>query len=134
MNEIKPRKTPCPTCPYRRDVPSGVWSAEEYDKLTEYDGDTLEQVAKGAFRVFFCHQRTNEVCAGWCGTHDMDENLAIRLSRENLDIEAIRSYQSPVPLFDSGAEAAEHGKREIESPSPEAVEKIDQLIRMRERR
>jgi hypothetical protein len=130
---IKPRKTPCPTCPYRRDVPSGIWSASEYDNLPLFDGSTAEQAAAGAHRVFFCHQRTGEVCAGWAGCHDMDENLAIRLSRENLDIGAIRRYESPVPLFGSGAEAAEHGKRNIANPSPAAREKVAQLMRLRGR-
>jgi hypothetical protein len=63
----------------------------------------------------------------------MDENLAIRLSRENLDIGAIRRYESPVPLFGSGAEAAEHGKRNIANPSPAAREKVAQLMRLRGR-
>lgn len=32
---MKCRTEPCETCPYRRDVPSGVWSADEYRKLIE---------------------------------------------------------------------------------------------------
>lgn len=133
MSKVKPRKTPCPSCPYRRDVPSGIWSAEEYDKLPGYDGSTAEQAMAGAFAPFFCHQRTGELCAGWVGCHDMDENLAIRVSREDLDVDAIFEYQSPVPLFSSGAEAAEHGKREIRCPGASARKKIDSLIQMRER-
>lgn len=37
------RDNPCHSCPYRRDVPSGVWATEEYDKLLPYDADTASQ-------------------------------------------------------------------------------------------
>jgi hypothetical protein len=36
----RPRKTPCSTCPYRRDAPSGLWAASEYDLLPGLDGTT----------------------------------------------------------------------------------------------
>lgn len=133
MNGITPRGRPCPSCPYRRDVPSGLWAEHEYDKLPRFDGSTAEQAMAGAFAPFFCHQQTGHLCAGWVGCHDMAENLAIRM-RHNLDLDAIRDYQSPVPLFTSGAEAAEHGKRDITQPGPAAQRKIGQLLRRRQRR
>jgi hypothetical protein len=37
---------PCASCPYRKDVPSGIWAAHEYTKLLAYDGDILDQLAK----------------------------------------------------------------------------------------
>lgn len=131
-----PRRTPCPTCPYRRDVPSGVWAPSEYDKLEGYDGETWEQAEAGAIGVFFCHQRTGEVCAGWAGTHDMDKNLALRIGARTLDLDvaAIRAYKSPVPLFASGHEAAEHGRRDIEEPGEAALAAADKLTRLRQRR
>jgi len=127
---ITPRKRPCASCPYRRDVPSGVWEAHEYDKLCGYDGDTAAQAMAGAFEAFFCHAKDGHLCAGWVGCHDMHENLAIRL-RGDLDYDTILNYRSPVPLFTSGAEAAAHGKRDIASPGPAARRKIGQLVRAR---
>jgi hypothetical protein len=123
------RKRPCSTCPYRRDVPSGIWAADEYDKLPGYDGDVPEQAAAGAFGLFFCHQRTGDLCAGWVGCHDMASNLAIRFSHRDVDMDAVLGYVSPIPLFASGTEAAEHGKREITEPGPDADRKIQQLLR-----
>lgn len=128
----KPRARPCPSCPYRQDVPSGVWSAEEYAKLPEYDKPTGEQ----PIGVFMCHQRSGEVCAGWAGCHDMEHTLALRLvSINGVDAEACCAYVPPVdvPLFASGAEAAEHGMRDLEDPSPEARELVAKLVRLQDR-
>lgn len=130
-DQITVRPRPCPSCPYRRDVPSGLWDAAEYAKLPGYDGTTAEQAAAGAFSVFFCHQRTGQVCAGWAGCHDMEENLAIRMGREDLDLDAIRAYESPVPLFASGTDAAEHGLRDVGQPAAAARVLIGKLTRLR---
>lgn len=36
MNEYEePSPRLCESCPYRRDVPSGIWDRSEYAKLTE---------------------------------------------------------------------------------------------------
>lgn len=130
-DKLAPRRLPCASCPYRQDVPSGVWAAGEYDKLLSFDGTTAEQAMKGAFGVFMCHQRDDRLCAGWVGCHDMRHNLAIRMPGASVDRDACLAYESPVPLFGSGAEAAEHGKREIKSPSPEAVGTIEKVMRIR---
>lgn len=131
MSEQAPvRKLPCPSCPYRRDVPSGIWHPEEYAKLPRYDGDTTEQAAAGAFGIFMCHQRTGDVCAGWAGCHDMGESLAMRLHCREVD-PAVFDYVSPVPLFATGAEAAAHGMRDVAGPGTAARRKIDGLTRMK---
>lgn len=44
------RTEPCSSCPYRRDVPSGVWHREEYEKLLQYDDSTE------ILPAFMCHQ------------------------------------------------------------------------------
>lgn len=126
-----PRQRPCASCPYRRDVPSGIWEAHEYNKLPAYDKSVLDQAVAGAFSPFYCHTKDGHLCAGWVGCHDMEENLAIRMA-DNLDHDAIRAYRSPVPLFASGAEAAAHGKRDISAPGPRAQRKIIQLLRRRD--
>ena len=134
MSGAKPRKSPCAACPYRRDAPSGLWAADEYDKLPLYDGATGEQAMRGAFAPFYCHHNTGELCAGWVGCHDMGECLAVRMQADRLDVDAVLDYVSPVPLFGSGAEAAEHGKREIDCPGPAVLRAAGRLLRQQQRR
>lgn len=123
MTDQGPAKRPCGSCPYRRDVPSGVWHRSEYEKLPRYDGETWDQPV-GAF---FCHQQDGHLCAGWVGCHDMEETMALRPpffqmnGLEPEDVQAALDYECPVPLFESGQEAADHGMRDLESPSEKAV-------------
>lgn len=126
-----PAVNPCGSCPYRRDVPSGVWSAEEYAKLATYDGETWEQSP----HLFLCHQHERDsgqerLCAGWVGCHGGDELMALRLAARNMtedDVRAAMRYTTSVPLFDSGSEAAAHGMRDIESPGEEAQKMIEKI-------
>ncbi|MEH0985878.1 DUF6283 family protein [Micromonospora sp. CPCC 205556] len=122
-----PGTSPCGTCPYRRDVPSGVWDASEYAKLADYDAPTALQPAG----LFLCHQADRRVCAGWAGCHDGNELLALRLAAlqgmSPHEIAAIRDYTSPVPLFGSGREAAAHGMAGIDAPGPKARRAIERL-------
>lgn len=115
-----PAPRPCESCPYRCDVPSGVWAADEYDKLAAYDRDTAYQ----PHGLFLCHQQDGRVCAGWVGCHG-DQLLALRLAAATGqmsadDVAACLDFASPVPLFRSGAEAAEHGRAEIPAPGTSA--------------
>lgn len=122
------RKQPCGSCPYRRDVPSGVWAAHEYQKLPDYDGTTGEQLAKGAIGAFHCHSTPEQLCAGWVGCHDMEENVALRFAHMFHDVDpAVYEYQSPIPLWGSGAEACAHGMAEIDNPSDKAVKTVEKL-------
>lgn len=132
MSDVRaPASSPCGSCPYRRDVPSGVWADEEYAKLPDFDGPTWSQPAS----VFMCHQQDRRICAGWAGCHDMEESLGFRIAAASAmaeaDVEATLDYVSPVPLFASGAEAAAHGRAEIEAPSEKAVRVI---VKLRQRR
>lgn len=120
---------PCGSCPYRRDVPGGVWHREEYEMLPEYDRLTPFQPTA----AFFCHQQTGELCAGWVGCHDMSHSLGLRfaavtgaITREQ-ETEAL-DHVPPVPLWSSGAEACAHGLAEIEVPSEES-ERVSQRLR-----
>lgn len=130
-----PAPNPCGSCPYRLDVPSGVWDTEEYEKLPSYDKETGDQHPS----VFMCHQQNGAMCAGWCGTHDMQESLGLRLAVglgliAEEDYDAILDYTTSTPLFASGAEAAEHGLAELEKPSEKAVETIGKLKYKQRRR
>lgn len=130
---LSPAPRPCASCPYRTDVPSGIWSEEDYAKLPLYDGPTWAQPLK----LFQCHQRYGgddlaRVCGGWAGCHDGDHLMALRIASLAGEIsvetaEAIRAYVSPVPLFASGAQAAAHGMREILRPGPEARRAMDKI-------
>jgi hypothetical protein len=125
------------SCPYRTDVPSGIWAAEEYAKLPRYDAPTMEQPPQ----AFLCHQMDRSapgarVCAGWAGCHDGGHLLALRFAlmqgtMTGEDADATIDYVSPVPLFASGAEAAEHGMAEIGNPGPEAVVAMAKIGRRR---
>lgn len=130
-----PARRPCGSCPYRRDVPSGVWAAVEYEKLPEYDRPTGEQPTG----VFHCHQQNDRICAGWAAVHDMDECLAMRLaaSWESIsvaELAKVLAYATDVPLFATGAEAAEHGLRDLQTPGDAAQRTIQGLVRKASRR
>ncbi|MCI3277017.1 DUF6283 family protein [Streptomyces cylindrosporus] len=132
-----PAPRPCDSCPYRRDVPSGVWSHEEYEKLRRYDAATPEQPPG----LFQCHQADADgsirrICAGWAGCHSGEGLLGLRLAlfEDRIDAETFRAaahYRSPVPLFDSGTEAADHGQADIHRPDHAAALLIHKIIRTR---
>lgn len=118
---------PCGSCPYRRDVPAGIWDASEYDKLPGYDGPTWAQSPA----VFLCHQQSGELCAGWAACHDTDHLLALRISPVAPEV---YGYQSPVPVFASGAEARAHGLSGVAAPDQRAVRVVKGLLKKRDRR
>jgi hypothetical protein len=121
---LRPAHVPCASCPYRRDVPSGIWHSSEYRKLPEYDGETWEQSPL----PFYCHQRDGNLCAGWVGCHGPRELLALRIVARVLD-PSTWTYISPVPLFGSGREAMQHGMAEIKSPGAKARRLLVKLAR-----
>lgn len=120
-------KRPCGSCPYRKDVPSGVWDPHEYEKLVEYDLQTpFQPVAR-----FDCHQRDGNLCAGWVACHGMEGPTAL-LSLRLLDFqgrlaEGVYGYKTDVPVFASGSEAAEHGMADIAEPGDKANKLINKL-------
>lgn len=129
----EPRVSPCASCPYRRSAPSGIWDSSEYSKLVEYDRDLIEQPAA----AFHCHQGADargnhSVCSGWLGHRDPLDMLAVRLGLMDGRLDpSCAEYTTDVPLFGSGAEAAEHGLRDIDSPGEDARAAIAKLVRKR---
>jgi hypothetical protein len=117
------RSNPCSACPYRCDVPSGLWAAHEYDKLRAYDEPTGDQ----PFAPFMCHATPEHLCSGWAVVHTSRGH--------EYDLLALRMHGSPpipetnVALFESGNEAADHGQRDIEDPTDEAKDFVDRLLR-----
>lgn len=127
-----PAPRPCETCPYRLDCPSGVWDPAEYHKLPAYDLPTAGQPSQ----VFLCHEHGNRACAGWAGCHDTANLLSLRLALVTGAMTPAQYaqsvlYVSPVPLFASGRLAAEHGLREVETPSAVARRVAARLVTRR---
>jgi hypothetical protein len=112
---LKAPPVPCGSCPYRKDVPSGIWARHEYNKLPKYDGETWEQSP----HICLCHQRNGCICGGWLACHGPGELLALRFSRK-LD-PSVFDYQTDVPVFASGAEARAHGLKEYKRPGTRAL-------------
>lgn len=123
-------KAPCKSCPYRQDVPSGVWHDDEYAKLPRFDGEIIDQLQAGAIGLFMCHQKDGRLCAGWLASHGPHNLLALRVRGHEVTPD-VWSYESPVPVFASGAEAAAHGRAEIPAPSPRAARTISRLLQAR---
>ena len=117
------RSMPCSACPYRLDVPSGLWDASEYEKLRDYDRPTAYQPPA----AFACHATPDHLCNGWAVVHTTRGHeydlLALRLE----GVDAIPD--AGVPMFDSGNDAADWGQRDIENPSPAAFEAVWKLMR-----
>lgn len=132
---LPPSPNPCSSCPYRRDIPSGVWSEEDYEKLRGYDKETHDQFGIGMFQ---CHQNDADddrarLCGGWTAVHG-PESLALRLAVVTGELPgSVMSYETKVPLFGSGNEAADYGEEEIDCPGEEAEAMMAKITRTRPR-
>ena len=124
-----PRKTPCASCPYRLNAPSGVWHEDEYARLRDYDREMVDQPQA----VFMCHQgEADELCAGWVAHRDPFDILALRMGAIDGRVDpSTFEYTTDVPLHPSGAAAAEHGIRDIHAPSERACDAIDKIVKKR---
>lgn len=125
-------RAPCQSCPYRCDVPSGIWSTEEYDKILPFDNETWMQSP----RIFLCHQADGCLCRGWLDTHGYNL-LAVRLGiiKGDIDAKALGKAldEGPaVPVFASAAEAAKHGRRAIKRPGRKAIEMVAKIEKKRQ--
>lgn len=118
------RKEPCSSCPYRCDVPSGIWSEAEYDKLPLYDEETYNQPPF----VFVCHATPEWLCHGWVVVHG-EGLLALRIWFTDHPDVRWELPEAVMPMFPSGTHAAVHGKAELRKPGPEAVTLARRLLR-----
>jgi hypothetical protein len=117
------KRRPCPQCPYRCDVPSGVWAHFEYEKLRLYDAPTGDQPPS----AFACHARPEQLCHGWAVVHTSRGHAYDLLALRLRPPEPIP--KPAVPLFASGNEAADHGQRDIDTPSDEAQKAVETVMR-----
>lgn len=124
-------KSPCASCPYRRDVPSGIWHRDEYEKLREYDRDGSDgQIPPIA--VFHCHKELDTkvptVCRGWLTVHS--ESIAVRFAQITGLIDPMAIYAKvKEKLYRSGNEAADAGEKGIKRPSRAARSMAEKLLR-----
>jgi hypothetical protein len=118
---------PCKSCPYRKDVPSGVWAKQEYDKLPAYD----EPMPFQPQALFMCHQQNGCLCSGWLASHGPGNLLAVRIGiRGTGSIDpSVERYTTKVPVFASGTEARAHGIRDIQQPDQKAQKAVARLLR-----
>lgn len=128
--KLNVERSPCTSCPYRKDVPSGVWHFDEYEKLREYD--TNEAVG-----TFLCHHTLDmsmeTVCRGWLTVHQ--ESVAVRLAILTGAVTVEEVYaEVPEKLYATGNEAADFGQKKIEQPSRKARTVISRLMRNKKRR
>jgi hypothetical protein len=127
-------RSPCVSCPYRKDVPSGIWASQEYDKIEQYDAPTFAQ-PRG---VFMCHQQDESLCRGWLDCHG-DSLLSVRMAcstgllDETQVVEALVVGPS-VPVFATAKEASKHGRKAIARPGPKAQALMDKILSQRERK
>lgn len=130
---------PCVSCPYRKDVPSGVWSEDEYAKLTDYDpiwmtwpNGKSHLMPSSLIAVFHCHQENSTgiptVCRGWLSVHDDCIAVRLALADGRLTEEQVDAPVA-VELFATGEEAAEHGMADYYDPGPEARDMQTKLLR-----
>ncbi|MCS4088956.1 DUF6283 family protein [Rhizobium sp. BK176] len=87
------RRKPCKECPWRMDVPTGVFPADAFRESanTAYDG---------AINTFGCHMNKASAvatCAGFLLRHS-DNNIGIRLSLtgDRIDLDSVEDGGFPV--------------------------------------
>src|SRR4029077_4861673 len=120
------RKKACSACPYRKDVPSGVWDHAEYEKLRPYDAETWEQPAA----AFMCHATPDFYCHGWAVVHTSRDH--------RYDLLALRFRPCEIPepsteFFETATEAADWGQELADEPPVEAVAAIEKLTKQHAR-
>ena len=127
----------CSTCPYRRDVPPGIWEREEYEKLRMFDRDVSRmEDPTPALAIFLCHQTpmtgVETLCRGWLSTHR--DSVAVRLgvTMNKIDPDLIPDEEESL-YYSSGTEACEAGIAHVDDPPPEAVRASSKLLDLRRR-
>jgi hypothetical protein len=103
--------------------------------LADFDKPTDEQ----PISYFACHATTEFICHGWAVVHGRQEDdhdllgLRVLAAMGAFDYDDLAQIEEGVPLFSSGTEAAEHGKRDILNPSRGAQEVVARLAAKYER-
>ncbi|AUG31154.1 hypothetical protein CXR34_08280 [Microbacterium hominis] len=73
------------------------------------------------------------MCSGWLGHRDPADLLAVRVGIASGAVDpSCAEYTTDVPLFSSGAEAADHGIRDLQNPDERASQTIAKIVRARQ--
>jgi len=120
----------CPTCPYLRATPPGIWDASEYEKLAEYDEQPGQLPVLAAFH---CHQENATgqatVCRGWLSVHRGAVAVRLACARGALQASQVQALPEEPQYYATGAEAAAAGLAGVEYPGDDARKKIAGLVR-----
>lgn len=96
--DLYSEKSPCKTCPYRRDAKIALWSIEEFKDLLKNDRDFLGG-------VYLCHKKDGSICVGFL--MNQDERgfpciaLRMSLSSHNVDREFLDALHCDAERFES---------------------------------
>jgi hypothetical protein len=135
-------KVACPSCPYRKDTPPGVWDPSEYAKLERYDEpdfrdpdckvDPMTYIPE--ISVFHCHQEKATgkptVCRGWVSVHRHSVGVRVGIATGALEPSDVPEDAEPL-YYETGAQAAAAGLSGCDEPSPEAEVVQAKLLRSR---
>lgn len=87
---------PCPSCPYRVDVPLKQWNRDEFVKLVGAD-------IQGFNPLFECHKKNGCICLGWLMMQLKNDipsfYLRAKLSRDGISKEYIESLNCNAVMF-----------------------------------
>ena len=126
MSELHLAPSPCNTCPYSTNTPSGIWGVTEYAKLPGYDQNP------GTLATFHCHaeHQTNvpTVCRGWLATHA--DGVAVRLAVATGQLtpaQVDEAADNTSNLYPDGMSAFRAGVKAIRRPTPAARRAMERL-------
>lgn len=98
MSYLIKGRSPCKSCPYRKDTPLQHWDKSEFETLLAKDKEYM-----GA--VYGCHKKNGTVCKGWLMNQDERNlpciQLRISLSKQNITREYLDKLKCAVPRFET---------------------------------
>jgi hypothetical protein len=94
------RREPCPECPWRKDVPTGVFPAEAF----RFSARTACDMAQSTFGCHMSGTEAAQTCAGFL-LRNAEHNLSVRLAKMRGEVDP-ESLHSSAPLYRSYREMA----------------------------
>jgi len=89
------RREPCPECPWRTDVPTGVFPAEAF----RHSARTAADMAESLFGCHMAGPETPQTCAGFL-LRNAEHNLAVRIAIASGRIDPDKVRET-APLYDN---------------------------------
>jgi hypothetical protein len=96
-------RLPCPQCPWRKDIPAGVFPPDAF----RHSAKTCEDMSLTTFACHMAGKASPKTCAGFLRSTDAEHNLAMRIqtARGEYDPRQLNRDQR-VPTFATYAEMA----------------------------